>query len=313
MVIMWSFSFIIVDIGIEFITPLTLALYRFIVASIAFLAIDIFRVFKKRNSNDSIFKKSDGKVYIKKNILLLLFASLSGVSLFFLNQYLAIQIIGPSLPALFVCLLAPIIISIFALIFFNEKLTKLKILGIIIATFGSFLLITGGDISNILPNSPNFIGYVLALLTPILWAIYSTISKHLIKNSSSIKINKYVSYLGLLELFIFVIISNEFSVLLLNFTNVIVFLCALYLGLGSYVIGYYIWQNSQTKINSLKVASFLYIEPFLTLTFSFLLARSELILLGNIIGGVIVLLAVFIINFDKTRKKILEPNIAISS
>jgi drug/metabolite transporter (DMT)-like permease len=302
MIIMWSFSFIIVDIGIEYITPLTLALYRFIIASMAFVVIDIFQGFKNRKADESPINKSDRIVSIRKTFLLLLFASLSGVSLFFFSQYLAIQLIGPSLPALFVCLLAPIIISFFALIFFDEKLTKLKILGIIIATFGSFLLITGGDISNILPNSPNFIGYVLALLTPILWAIYSTISKHLIKNSSSIKINKYISYLGLLELFIFVIISNEFGVFLLHFTNVIVFLCALYLGLGSYVIGYYIWQYSQTKLNSLKVASFLYIEPFLTLIFSLLLARNELIVIGNIVGGIIVLLAVFIINYDKTKK-----------
>lgn len=313
MIIMWSFSFIIVDIGIEYITPLTLALYRFIIASLAFVVIDIFQVIKNRKYDDSPIKKSDRIFSVRKTLLLLLFASLSGVSLFFLSQYLAIQLLGPSLPALFVCLLAPVIISILALIFFNEKLTKLKTLGIIIATFGSFLLITGGNISKILPNSPNFIGYVLALVTPLLWAIYSTISKQLIKKSSSIKINKYISYLGLLELFIFVIISNEFGIFLLNFTNVIVFLCALYLGLGSYVIGYYIWQYSQTKLNSLKVASFLYIEPFLTLIFSFLLARNELIVLGNIVGGIIVLLAVFIINYDKTRKKELDPNKSVSS
>jgi drug/metabolite transporter (DMT)-like permease len=116
---MWSFSFIIVDIGIEYITPLTLALYRFIIASLAFIVIDFFRIFKNRKSNESPSKKSDGTVSLKKTILLLLFASLSGVSLFFLSQYLAIQLIGPSLPALFVCLLAPIIISILALFFFN--------------------------------------------------------------------------------------------------------------------------------------------------------------------------------------------------
>jgi len=63
------------------------------------------------------------------------------------------------------------------------------------------------------------------------------------------------------------------------------------------VLGYYIWQNSQKLLKSSKVASFLYIEPFLTLIFSFLLQRSETILLWNIIGGVIVLIAVLIINY----------------
>jgi drug/metabolite transporter (DMT)-like permease len=299
MVIMWSFSFIIVDIGIEFITPLALALYRFIIASAVFGLIDLYFLFKKRHSTYFPIKKKEKLVFNKINIVSLILASLSGVSLFFLSQYLAIQLIGPSLPALFVCLLAPIIISILSLIIFNEKLTKLKILGIIVATIGSFLLITGGNITNILPNSPNFIGYLLALITPLLWAIYSTLSKHLIKKSTPIKINKYISYLGVIELLLFVIFSNQIGVFLANFMNIIVFLCALYLGLGSYVIGYYIWQYSQTKLKSLKVASFLYVEPFLTLIFSFLLSRNEVIILGNVIGGLIVLLAVVIINYEK--------------
>ena len=297
MIFMWSFSFIIVDIAIEFITPLSLAFYRFIIASLAFLIIDLLLFLKSRRNVDNSVKMKENFKFNKEHLGLLILASLSGVSLFFLTQYLAIQLIGPSLPALFVCLLAPVLICILALIFFREKLTKVKIIGIAIATIGSFLLITGGDITNILLNSPNFIGYLLALITPIFWAIYSTVSKFLIKKSSSIKINKYVSYLGLIELFIFVVIFNDFGVFLSNSTNIVVIMCALYLGLGSYVIGYYIWQYSQTKLKSLKVASFLYVEPFLTLTFSLLLSRMEVILLGNIIGGVIVLLAVIIINY----------------
>lgn len=293
---MWSFSFIIVDIGIEFITPLSLAFYRFLIASLAFLLIDLFLFLRSRKTSDTKVKEKFN--LNKENISLLILASLSGVSLFFVTQYLAIQLIGPSLPALFVCLLAPVIISIFALIFFKEKLTRVKLVGISIATVGGFLLITGGNIINILQNSPNFIGYILALITPLFWAIYSTASKHLIKKSSSIKINKYVSYLGLIELFIFVVISNDFGAFLSNFANIIVIFCAMYLGLGSYVIGYYIWQYSQTKVKSLKVASFLYVEPFLTLIFSFILSRTEVILVGNIIGGVIVLVAVVIINYE---------------
>ncbi len=297
MVIMWSFSFIVVDFGIEFIPPLSLALYRFIVASIGFILIDLFLCIKKKKNHEENSNVSENFKIIKNNWPSLIIASLSGVSLFFLSQYIAIQLIGPSLPALFVCLLAPIIISILALIFFKEKLTKIKILGFIIATLGAFLLVSGGDIKTIMPNSPNFLGYILALITPILWAIYSTITKKLIKSSSNIKINKYISYFGLVELFIFVLIYNEFEIFLLNFLNIIVFLCALYLGIGCYVIGYYIWQYSQNKLKSLKVASFLYIEPFLTLIFSFILARHETILIGNILGGIIVLIAVILINY----------------
>ena len=100
-------------------------------------------------------------------------------------------------------------------------------------------------------------------------------------------------------LFIFVLINGELVLFAQNFLNFSLFLCAVYLGLGCYVLGYYIWQNSQKTLKSSKVASFLYIEPFLTLLFSLLLQRSETIVLWNITGGIIVLIAVLIINYEK--------------
>jgi drug/metabolite transporter (DMT)-like permease len=297
MVILWSFSFIIVDVAVEFITPLSIAFYRFIIASITFLIIDLLIIAKNKNFRLFGSEKPRSK-YNKKDWILIIFSSFSGVSLFFLTQYNAIDLIGPSLPALFVCLLAPVIISILALIFFDEKLSKLKIFGFITATLGGFLLVTGGNLKNITPESPNFLGYLLALMTPLLWAIYATITKKLVKSSSSIKLNKYVSYLGVLELLFFVLINSELTIFIENFFNILLFLCAIYLGIGCYVVGYYIWQNSQNKLKSSKVASFLYIEPFLTLLFSSILGRTETIVLWNIIGGIIVLLAVLIINYD---------------
>jgi len=297
MIIIWSFSFIIVDIAVEFIPPLSIALYRFIIASIAFLLIDLYIKINKKRTINKFTSYEEKSKFSKTDWLLILFSSLTGVSLFFFTQYSAIELIGPSIPALFVCLLAPVIISILALLFFQEKLNKLKIIGFIIASFGGFLLVTGGDIQNITPLSPNFLGYLFALMTPLLWGIYSTLTKKLTKTIPSNKINKYISYLGAIELFIFLLVNNEFSIFINHLFNIVLFLSSIYLGVGCYVIGYFIWQHSQNKLKSLKVASFLYIEPFLTLIFSMILQRSEVIVLWNIIGGIIVLIAVLIINY----------------
>jgi len=294
MIVIWGFSFILVDIAVEYVPPLSLALYRFIVASMSFLIIDIYtKLNKKKAVNEAI-----NEVKFTKNDWILMFiASFTGISLFFFAQYNAINLIGPSLPALFVCLLAPVIITLLALIFFNEKLTNIKIIGFIIASIGGFFLVTGGNIENLTPQSPNFIGYMLALSTPLLWAVYATVTKKITKEKSNIKLLKYTAYLGTIELFIFVIINGELYIFILNFLNVMILLCALYLGVGCYVVGYYIWQYSQERLKSSKVASFLYIEPFLTLFLSFLFQRNEVILIWNILGGIIVLIAVLIINY----------------
>jgi len=297
MVFVWSFSFIIVDISVDFIPPLAIAFYRFIIVSFTFLIVDIYKKISYNRSSSKNIENKTNPQFSKNDWILIVIASFTGISLFFLAQYSAIELIGPSLPALFVCLLAPVIITLLALIFFKERLNILKILGFIIATVGGFLLVTGGNLNTLSPESPNFLGYLFALVTPILWSIYSTSTKKITKNSSSIIMNKYIAYFGTIELIIFLIISGEILIFIINFLNPILFLYALYLGLGCYVLGYYIWQNSQKLLKSSKVASFLYIEPFLTLVFSFLLKRSETILLWNIIGGVIVLIGVLVINY----------------
>ncbi|MFX1274250.1 MAG: DMT family transporter [Promethearchaeota archaeon] len=295
MVIIWSFSFVLVDIAVVYTSPLSLALYRFVIASIAFIIMDLYFFFKK-NKNQPISKEETNK-FSKNEWLLIILASFSGCSFFFFAQYTAIELIGPTLPALFVCLLCPIIITILALIFFEEKLDKFKILGFSIATIGGFLLVTGGDIRNLTPQSPYFIGYILALLTPFLWAFYSTITKKIVKSKSNIKMLEYISYFGMIELMLFVIVSGDFLDFAWNLLNIYVFLSAVFLGVGCYIFGYYIWNSTQKKMKSSKVSSFLYIEPFLTLLFSIMLQREEVLNLWNLLGGSIVLAGVLIINY----------------
>ena len=296
MVLIWSFSFIVVDIGLEFITPMSLALHRFVLASIIFILIRGYSTFTNHRKKDTNLPLTEFNVS-KNQFLLILAASFSGISLFFFSQYTSIQFIGPSLPALFVCLLSPVLISILALIFFNERLNKFKVVGFIIASIGAFLLITAGDISVLLPQSVNFLGYFYALLTPILWSIYSTITKKITKNLDTFKVLEITTYLGTIELFFFTLFMNELHIFLQFFLNPIVLFSSLYLGLGCHIIGYFIWNDSQKKSESLKAASFLYIEPFITLFLSFLFQRSEVIVPLNIVGGVIVLVAVLIINY----------------
>jgi len=297
MIILWSFSFVLVDIAILYISPLSLALYRFIVASFTFIIIDIYQYFSKKDKNNQELIIKDYRKFKKYDWYLIILASFSGCSFFFFTQYTAIEFLGPTLPALFVCLICPVIISILALFLFEEKLNRIKVLGFCIATMGGFLLITGGDISNLTPQSPFFVGYLFALLTPLLWAIYSTSTKKLTRVNSSIIIIKYISYFGTIELFFLVLISGNLLNFTLNVFNIFTFISALYLGIGCYILGYYIWNSTQKKMSSSKVSSFLYIEPFITLLFSILFQRNDIIVFWNIIGGLVVLGGVLIINY----------------
>lgn len=298
MIIIWSFSFVLVDIALEFVPPMSIALTRFLIVSLVFIIVDLYFLINRKRQVDKYNKKKENLRYTRKEWTYLIIASFCGILLFFVAQYSAIELIGPSLPALFVCLLSPVVITILALIFFKEKLTKVKILGFVIATVGGFLLVTGGDLRTLTPTTPNFLGYLFALMTPVIWAIYSIMTKRIIRNKSNFKTLKYIAYFGTIELFIIVILNNELLIFIQNFFNIYVFLIGIYLGIGCYIIGYFIWQKSQKELKSSKGASFLYVEPFLTLLFSILLNRTETVLLLNMVGGVIVLVAVLVINYE---------------
>ncbi|GAI40481.1 unnamed protein product, partial [marine sediment metagenome] len=133
-------------IAVEFIPPTSLALTRFLLASLSFLIVDLYLFIQRRQRGEETSKTIERRSYTKLDWIYLGIASFSGTSLFFALQYAAIELIGPSLPALFVCLLAPVLITVLAVVFFNERLTKFKIIGYVIATVGGFLLVTGGDL-----------------------------------------------------------------------------------------------------------------------------------------------------------------------
>ena len=302
MIFVWGFSFIVVDIAMDFVTPLSIALYRLIIASFSLILIDLYL----RKKNDKTITLNVDKIINKGSVrnywLYIVLASLTGVSLYLFFIYSAISLIDPSLPVLTDCLINPILITILSLVIFKEKLTKNKVIGFIIASFGAYLLITGGNIGVLQPDSPNFLGYILALLAPLVWSFYTIAIKKVKQFDSSrtdLQNLKNISIFGTIEFFILIIITGEMNIFLNNFLNLIVILCALYLGLGAFIIGYYIWNYSLKKLRSSSVASFLYLQPFITLILSIIFQRSDVIGLWNIFGGLIVMVALVIINYKK--------------
>ncbi|NHJ22106.1 MAG: DMT family transporter [Candidatus Lokiarchaeota archaeon] len=302
MIFFWGFSFIIVDIALEFVTPLSIAFYRLILASITMILIDLYLSRKKSDKETLTIGNTINKDSERNYWLCIVLASLAGVSLYLFVIYSAISLIGPSLPVLTDCLINPILITILSLFIFKEKLTINKGVGFIVASFGAFLLITGGNIGILQPTSPNFLGYILALLAPLMWSFYAIAIKkasQFSNNRSDFHNLRNISILGCLEFIILNLITGDFNIFLSNLLNPIVFLCALYLGLGAFVIGYYIWNYSLKKLRSSSVASFLYLQPFITLIFSFIFQRYDVIGIWNIIGSFIVILAMIVINYKK--------------
>jgi drug/metabolite transporter (DMT)-like permease len=68
----------------------------------------------------------------------------------------------------------------------------------------------------------------------------------------------------------------------------------LFLGIGSSALGYLFWYGALEKIEAGRVASFIYIEPLVTLAAAAILL-AEPITATSVMGGVLVLLGVLLV------------------
>jgi len=124
MIFFWGFSFIVVDIAMDFVTPLSIALYRMIIAAVSMIIIDIILKMKNNKKATIIFDNTINKESERNYWLYIVLASLCGVSMYLFVIYSAISLIGPSLPVLVDCLINPILITLLSLAIFKEKLSK---------------------------------------------------------------------------------------------------------------------------------------------------------------------------------------------
>lgn len=278
LIIFWGSSFVVVKqvLG-NGLTPTAIATFRFLTAGGFFL----IALFAKRNINQNYqltIQRRDSPT--------LLILALTGVTFFFTIQYTGIQMAGPSIAAILVCLLSPILITVFSARLFKEHLTKRQILGILIAVLGT-LSVVSADMLNLQGSMQFFIGSLILLLTPILWAIYSLLGKKIMEKYDAFLVVAYVNVLGGLCLVPFSLAENSLHQILTLGTNE--WLAILYLSFTCSLLGYYIWFYVLKKAGA-AVSSFLFAEPLVTALFAitfigeklnqFILAGAILIFIG---------------------------------
>lgn len=101
LIIFWGSSFIVVKVVLgEGLTPIAIATFRFLIAGTLFAVTLLVDKARNRSYNLSV---------ARKDAPLLLLLALTGVTFFFIAQYTGIKMAGPSVAAILVTLLSPIL------------------------------------------------------------------------------------------------------------------------------------------------------------------------------------------------------------
>lgn len=182
--------------------------------------------------------------------------------------------------------LSPAFVLILSILFFGEKASFLKIIGIITAVAGTsiILLERGLDLSGY------FWGNLLALMASFSWALYTILGKKLTLKYGAIKTTALTMIAGYLEFIpIFIILGVGLDVAELSPLN---WFEVVYLGIGTSVLGYGIWFYALKHIDASKVSVFNNLQPVLTTIMAIIFFGQE-ITASFIIGGLLIISGVF--------------------
>lgn len=240
----WSGNFIVARGLSDAIPPVTLAFCRW------FVACTVLSLFALPGL------KKEWRV-IRGHLPYLSITAFLGITTFNTLIYIA----GHSTTALNLALIAitfPIFIILFSRILYNEKLTLLKICGIVLVLFGVLLLTTKGKPSALLSISFNR-GDLWMLAASVIFAVYSLLVKKKPEEISIMSFQLSTFLLGLVFLFPFFIL--EYSQTAEPFLNRTTIPSILYVGIFASLCAFILWNKSIVELGPSKAGMVYYTLP----------------------------------------------------
>lgn len=275
-ILIWGTTFISTKILLKSFSPIEILFFRFL---IGFLTLYLIYPHKFKTSN---FKEE----------LYFIFAGLTGVTLYFLLENIALTYSFASNVGVIISI-APFFTAIFANIFLsNEHLKSQFFIGFIFAILGIFLISFNGNM--VLKLNP--LGDILAILASVVWAVYSILTKKIGEfNYNIVQSTRRIFFYGLLFMIPALFLLN-FKVGLGRFTDMSNLLNILYLGFGASALCFVTWNFSVKILGAIKTSIYIYIVPVITMITSVIILNEKITWM-SFLGMILTLLGLFISEF----------------
>jgi drug/metabolite transporter (DMT)-like permease len=188
--------------------------------------------------------------------------------------------------------LIPIWSALLAGAFLKEGFGPGKIFGLCLGLLGAMIVVTRGRVSTEQLAAPSSFGDFLILASTLNWAIYSVLGRGTIRRLGSARATAGSMLLGSAMLAPFYVQGSgwhEYSGL-----SGIGLSALLFLGIVCSGLAYFFWYGALDRLETARVAAYLYFEPLVTLAASVALLQ-EPVAASTIVGGITVLLGVFLV------------------
>ncbi|MFN5134652.1 MAG: DMT family transporter [Chitinophagaceae bacterium] len=238
-----------------------------------------------------LFALKPGKGGIdKKDIPRFLLCALTGVAI---NQLLFIKGLTLTTPvhAALLILITPVFILMIAVIAGNEKMSLIKLLGLLLGIGGSALLILSKENSGI--GSDVLLGDVLVVINAISYALYFMLVKPLMQKYSALHVIRWVFTFGIVLITPFC--WGQFSNTNWDAFGIEQFAALLFIVLGATFFAYLFTVYGLQHLSASAAGAFIYLQPVFSSLFSFLFFREEMSW-PKIVAALLIFSGVFFVN-----------------
>ena len=193
--------------------------------------------------------------------------------------------------------LTPIWSAVLAAVLLHERFGAAKIIGLVVGFLGAALVITQGRLEA-LRLVPSTRGDLLILASTLNWGLYTVLSRPVLGRIDPVAATTWSMVLGWLMLAPFFLADAGWR--LYAGMSATGWAAVAFLGIACSGLGYLFWYSALARLETSLVASFLYLEPLVTVIGAALLL-NEPVRAVTVIGGLVLLAGVMLVQRAKER------------
>lgn len=268
----WGSTFIFSKTLLDVFTPVQIMLLRFFVAYAVLWC--MYPKTEKTTARDNLG---------------IFFMSLFADTVYFLCENNALRYTLASNVSILVAS-APIWTAVLAHFFIKgNKLRKNTVYGSIIALVGVALVVFNGTV--VLKFNP--FGDMLSMAAAICWALYSVMITHYVHRFSSFFLMRRMTFFAILTTLPLAFFMGELNMPLYEFADPHKLFCIAFLGILGSGISYVTWNIATRRLGIVKVNTYIYVNPFVTLVTGALFLHEPITLM-SVIGALLIICGVII-------------------
>jgi drug/metabolite transporter (DMT)-like permease len=234
-------------------------------------------------------------IYGKKDFLMLLKCAVFGVAANMLLFFKGLAITTP-INAAILMVTTPLFVAFFSFFLLNEKVTKLKVIGLCFGVFGAILLLLGPSLSF---SSSTLWGDVMVMTNAIIYAYYLIIAKPLLHKYSPLTVIKWTFFFGglLVIPFGFTELKEvQWQAIPNSIWSAIIFLI-----IGATYITYVLNAWALRNANATLVGAYIYLQPVLATIIAVSIGKDSLTL-PKVLFSLLIFIGVYLVGLPNDAK-----------